>query len=162
GWPVWEAEGLEVSTDAASFEPTEYVFAGEPNEAIIANFEEMVAAIEDPEALVCDVRSAEEFAGRDVRADQGGHVPGAANVEWTRAVNDRGEFRPASELRDLYDGELLKGDTNDTVYVYCQTGVRAAHTWFVLHDLLGLERVENYDGSWEEYGNRPDAEIERS
>ena len=54
------------------------------------------------------------------------------------------------------------GDDAATVYVYCQTGVRAAHAWFVLHDLLGLDHVENYDGSWQEYGNRTDVEIDRS
>ena len=63
---------------------------------------------------------------------------------------------------DLYEGQVLTGDTNKTIYVYCQTGVRAAHTWFVFHDLLGVDNVKNYDGSWQEWGNRTDSPIERS
>lgn len=161
-WTLWESEGRPTSSEVATFETTDYVFNSEPNSGIIANFEEMAAAISDPEALICDARSAEEFAGRDIRADQGGHVPGAGNVEWTQAVNDESQFKTAEELRTLYEGQVLTGDDDKTIYVYCQTGVRAAHTWFVFHDLLGLDSVKNYDGSWVEYGNRTDSDIERS
>jgi thiosulfate/3-mercaptopyruvate sulfurtransferase len=160
-WGTWEADGHPVSTEAPTVTATDYVFTATPNLEIIAGLDELVAAIDDPEALVCDVRSAEEYSGRDVRAAQGGHVPGAVNEDWRQAVNDRGEFHPASDLQGIYENSVLVGDTNKTVYVYCQTGVRAAHTWFVLHDLLGLERVKNYDGSWVEYGNRDDVEIAR-
>ncbi|MCK9485556.1 MAG: sulfurtransferase [Dehalococcoidia bacterium] len=159
---TWEAEGRATSTEGAEVTPTEYVFSGVPNEAIIAGYDELIAAIDDPEALVCDVRSAEEYAGRDVRSDQGGHVPGAVNEDWRQAVNESGHFKTADELRGIYDDTLLVSDDTSTVYVYCQTGVRAAHTWFVLSELLGLENVKNYDGSWEEWGNRPDAPIDRS
>lgn len=162
GWTAWEGDGREVSTTPPTVETTQYAWATDPNEQIIANFEEMLAAVDDPSSLICDARSAEEHIGRDVRSERGGHVPGAENVEWTRALNDRNEFLPADQLRSLYEDSGLLAESNQTVYVYCQTGVRAAHTWFVLHDLLGVESVKNYDGSWEEWGNREDSPIERS
>ncbi len=161
-WAGWAAENRPTSTEATAVTASTYAFSAAPNANIIANFEELVSAINDPSKLVCDARSAEEYAGRDVRSAQGGHVPGAANVDWTTAVNEQSQFKTAEELAAVYEGKVLTGDTNQTIYVYCQTGVRAAHTWFVFHDLLGYENVKNYDGSWEEYGNRPDAVIERS
>ncbi|MDA1241310.1 MAG: sulfurtransferase [Chloroflexi bacterium] len=161
-WATWTAENRPTSTEAPAVTATTYAFTAAPNNQIIANFEELMEAISDPEALICDARSAEEYAGRDVRSEQGGHVPGAANVDWTTAVNEQSQFKTAEELVAVYEGKVLKGDTNQTVYVYCQTGVRAAHTWFVFHDLLGYENVKNYDGSWQEYGNRADSIIERS
>ena len=162
GWSAWSGESLATSTEPPTVEATAYAFAGEPNGDIIANLDELVAAINDPEQLVCDVRSAEEYSGRDVRSAQGGHVPGAVNEEWSQALDDSNHFRSADELRAIYEDTVLVSDDAATVYVYCQTGVRAAHAWFVLHDLLGLDHVENYDGSWQEYGNRPDVEIDRS
>ena len=141
---------------------TAYAFTAEPNGNIIANLDEIVAAIDDPEKLVCDARSAEEYSGRDARSAQGGHVPGAVNEEWRQALGDDSRFRASADLRDIYADSLLTDGADSTVYVYCQTGVRAAHTWFVLHDLLGMDHVENYDGSWEEYGNRTDVEVARS
>ncbi|GMU41177.1 MAG: sulfurtransferase [Chloroflexota bacterium] len=161
-WKAWAAENRPTTTEPTAVTASTYAFSGAPNANIIANFEELVSAINDPSKLVCDARSAEEYAGRDVRSAQGGHVPGAQNVDWTTAVNEQSQFKTAEELAAVYEGKVLTGDTNQTIYVYCQTGVRAAHTWFVFHDLLGYENVKNYDGSWEEYGNRPDAVIERS
>lgn len=161
-WALWESESREVSTETPAVEATEYVFATEPNDQLIANFEEISAAVGDPESLVCDARSAEEYTGRDVRSAQGGHVPGAVNEDWVQALDDQGRFKGIDDLRAVYEDSGLISDDSKTVYVYCQTGVRAAHTWFVLHDLIGLPNVVNYDGSWEEYGNREDAEIERS
>lgn len=162
GWSVWSSESLATSTEAPTVEATEYAFTGAPNEDIIANLDELVAAINDPEKLVCDVRSAEEYSGRDVRSAQGGHVPGAVNEEWSQALDEASRFRSADDLRAIYEDTVLVSDDGGTIYVYCQTGVRAAHAWFVLTDLLGIDNVENYDGSWQEYGNRTDVEIERS
>lgn len=116
-----------------------------------------------------DVRSPEEFSGERVQlpeypdegALRGGHIPGAVNVPWHRAIEPAdGTFRSARELRPIYTGEagLASGDE---VVVYCRIGERSAHTWFVLTYLLGYERVRNYDGSWTEWGNLVRAPIER-
>ena len=157
-FPLWESEGRRVSTAASSRAATEYAFSSDPNEDIIAGWDEIVASIEDPSVLVCDARSPEEYAGRDVRADRGGHIPDSVNVEWSRALADDGRFLPADELKKLYEGEGVVA--GNTVYTLCQTAVRATHTWFVLSDLLGYDDVRVYDGSWVEYGNRQDSPID--
>ncbi len=157
-FPLWESQGRDVSTDVPSVTAAEYAFSASPNEEIIAGWEEIVAQIDDAESLVCDARSPEEYAGRDVRADRGGHIPESVNVDWGRALNEDGTFLPADQLRQLYEGEGVVA--GKTIYTLCQTAVRATHTWFVLTDLLGYENVKVYDGSWTEWGNRTDTPIE--
>ena len=106
-----------------------------------------------------DVRSPDEFAGRllapahlpQEQAQRAGHVPTARNIPWSKAANEDGTFKSADELRALYGGKgVLSGDP---IIAYCRIGERSAHTWFVLHELLGQENVKNYDGSWTEYGS---------
>lgn len=156
-WGLWESEGHEVSTTAVTPSAGEYAFSGSPNSELIASWDEIVASVDDPEVLVCDTRSPEEYAGRDVRADRGGHIPESLNVNWNRAIDEQGRFLPAADLKALYEGEGVVA--GKTVYTLCQTAVRATHTWFVLSDLLGYDDVRVYDGSWVEYGNREDSEI---
>ncbi len=157
-FPLWESQGREVSTDVPALTAATYTFSEAPNEGIIAGWQEIVDQIEDPSSLVCDARSAEEYAGRDVRADRGGHIPESVNVDWVRSLNEDGTFLPADQLRELYEGEGVVG--GKTIYTLCQTAVRATHTWFVLSELLGYDSVKVYDGSWTEWGNRTDTPIE--
>jgi thiosulfate/3-mercaptopyruvate sulfurtransferase len=81
----------------------------------------------------------------------GGHIPTAANIPWSKAANEDGSFKSIDELKSLYEsaGVDLKKDT----IAYCRIGERSAHSWFVLHELLGVKNVSNYDGSWTEYGS---------
>ena len=157
-FPLWESEGREVSTATPSVSTSDYEFSGTPNNDIIASWDDIIASIEDPSVLVCDARSAEEYAGRDIRAERGGHIPESVNVDWVRAIGEDGRFLSAAELRGVYQGEGV--EANGTVYTLCQTAVRATHSWFVLSDLLGYPDVKVYDGSWTEYGNRADSPIE--
>ena len=109
-------------------------------------------------ATIVDIRSPEEFSGKifappgsqelSVRA---GHVPGALNVAWGRAVNPAdGTFKSADELKKLYADAGIDG--SKPLIVYCRIGERSSHTWFLLSKILGYD-VRNYDGSWTEYGN---------
>ena len=76
-----------------------------------------------------------------------------------RAVrDDDGTFRADDELKKLYADAGVDFD-KDTI-AYCRIGERSAHTWFVLHELLGQPRVKNYDGSWTEYGSLVGVPIE--
>jgi thiosulfate/3-mercaptopyruvate sulfurtransferase len=115
-----------------------------------------------------DVRSPEEYRGEllapphlpQEQAQRPGHIPGARNIPWARAVNpETGAFLPKDQLRSLYEGQGLTPDQE--VVAYCRIGERSAHSWFVLHELLGYPRVRNYDGSWTEWGSLVGAPIER-
>src|ERR687896_625333 len=88
-----------------------------------------------------------------------GHIPGAASVPWAQAVREDGTFKSASELSELYGSKgVIDGEP---VIAYCRIGERSAHTWFVLHELLGRPDVKNYDGSWTEWGNLVNVPIEK-
>ncbi len=159
----WVAEGHDLAIGsngdvetAERLDSGGYV-AGEPDPDIATDWGQVVARIGDPAALVCDTRTRDEHLGNDVRAERGGAIPGAIHVEWARAVREDGMFRDAAELHALYREAGFSPDK--AVITYCQAGVRAAHTWFVLHELLGYPDVRNYDGSWAEYGNRADSPI---
>jgi thiosulfate/3-mercaptopyruvate sulfurtransferase len=106
------------------------------------------------------VRSPKEFTGELLHMEEypqegslrGGHIPGARNVPWARAVNEDGTFKSTEELIALYQDELGLKPTDDIV-AYCRIGERSSLTWFVLTYLLGFSHVRNYDGSWTEWGN---------
>lgn len=157
GTPKWTEDGQVMSTVIVEYEPSDYQ-AGPPDPEIRTTWQYVVDHTDDPATLFCDTRGPEEYLGRDVRAERGGRIPGSINVEWTAAVNANGTFKSSEELAALY-GEA--GFTPDKeIITYCQSGVRGAHTWFVLSELLGYPRVRNYDGSWVEYGNNPESPVE--
>jgi len=150
GSTKWVADGQALTTEAPTIETSQYV-AGEADPAIRTTGDYVLEHLDDPSTVLCDTRGPGEFAGTDVRSAQGGHIPGATNVDWTITVNEDGTFKDAAFLSDLYQKAGFTPDKE--VITYCQTGVRGAHTWFVLKELLGYPNVRNYDGSWEEWGN---------
>ena len=163
----WEAEGREMTQEVPSFERSEYPVPERDDEKIRAFKEDVEQHIEKSGQLV-DVRSPGEYSGELLHmpdypqegAMRGGHIPGAANVPWARAVREDGTFKSADELRDIYEGEAGLSD-GEEVIAYCRIGERSSHTWFVLNYLLGYDNVRNYDGSWTEWGNSVRAPIER-
>jgi len=156
GRKKWELDGRPLSGDDVKREATNYV-AQEPNTAIRAFRDEVVAAIGAKNLI--DVRSPDEFSGKllapahlpQESAQRPGHVPTALNVPWAKAANEDGTFRSDDELRELYAEAGL--DESKATIAYCRIGERSSHTWFALHELLGLSDVKNYDGSWTEYGS---------
>jgi thiosulfate/3-mercaptopyruvate sulfurtransferase len=165
GRDKWIADGREITADVQPVEPTEYV-AHPRNEEIRAYQPQVLEWLDDEQRVLVDVRSPAEFNGELIApegyeqegAQRAGHIPGAVSIPWSSAVNDDSTFRDADELRELYSG---KGVTPDrSVVAYCRIGERSAHTWFVLHELLGFEDVRNYDGSWTEWGNLVGVPIE--
>lgn len=152
----WKLDGNRLALGRETVEPVEYV-AGEPNTDVFADYEQILASLDDENVVTCDTRTTGEYEGGDIRADRGGHIPGTTHLEWVHAVNEDGTFRAAPELAALFYAEGLTPDK--TILTYCQTGVRSAHTWFVLTELLGYPNVRNYDGSWIEWANNEELPI---
>jgi thiosulfate/3-mercaptopyruvate sulfurtransferase len=164
----WVKENRPLTTDVPNYPESDYR-APERDDSRIRAFRDQVLHHVQGKKPLIDVRSPQEYTGERLHmpdypnegALRGGHIPGAANVPWARAVNtDDGTFKPAEELRAIYEGEA-KLDKDKDVVVYCRIGERSSHTWFVLTRLLGYEKVRNYDGSWTEWGNLVGVPIER-
>jgi thiosulfate/3-mercaptopyruvate sulfurtransferase len=161
----WIAEGRPVSSEVPAHRPAS-CSASAGDDGIRAMRDEVMAALETGTRLV-DVRSPAEYSGELIAmagyeqegAQRAGHIPGAASVPWAQAVREDGTFKSADDLRALYsDKGVLNGAP---IVAYCRIGERSAHTWFVLHELLGHDAVKNYDGSWTEWGNLVDVPIEK-
>ena len=165
GRKLWLANDLPTSTDVPTYPQTD-VELPEPDFAQRAFRDDVLRHVDSGGALV-DVRSPAEFSGELLApaalpqegAQRAGHVPGAANIPWASAVRDDGTFKDEDELREIYGSKGITADRD--VIAYCRIGERSSHTWFVLHELLGFERVRNYDGSWTEYGSLVGVPIEK-
>ncbi len=164
----WVRESRALTRDIPTYAPTTYRAPERDDRRIRAFRDDVLAHVRAGRRLV-DVRSPAEFRGERLHmpdypnegALRGGHIPGAVNIPWSRAVNpDDGTFLDAAALRAIYEEEAgLKPD--DDLIVYCRIGERSSHTWFVLTYLLGYPRVRNYDGSWTEWGNLVGVPIEK-
>jgi len=169
----WEDESREMTRTVPQIQPTEYSGA-QVRPELRAYRDDVLKHIgyegrkqTGKGGPLVDVRSPGEFSGDLLHmpdypqegALRGGHIPGAANIPWAKAVADDGTFKPANELKELYEGQGIMPDKE--IVVYCRIGERSSHTWFVLHELLGYENVRNYDGSWTEWGNVIGVPIER-
>ncbi len=165
GRKKWLEENRPLTKDVPSFPRASYK-ASDPNESIRARRNLIFDHIGKSDLNLVDVRSPDEFTGKIIAppgmtetAQRAGHIPGASNIPWSKAVNDDGTFRSSDELKQLYEGGGVRRD-RETV-AYCRIGERSSHTWFVLSYLLGYDKVRNYDGSWTEWGNLIDAPIEK-
>ena len=156
GRKKWELDARELVEDVPERATTDYK-AKAQNTAIRAFRDDVVAAIGSQNLV--DVRSPDEFSGKllapahlpQEQSQRPGHVPSARNIPWAKNANDDGTVKSDEELKELYAEEQV--DLAKDTIAYCRIGERSALTWFVLHELLGVENVKNYDGSWTEYGS---------
>ena len=162
----WEAEGRPMTTDVPSHAARNYT-ASEGDQSIRAYRDQVLSLVNAGSVSLVDVRAPAEYSGELLApanlpqegSQRGGHIPGAANIPWGQAVAEDGTFKTADALRELYDGNGIDG-SRETI-AYCRIGERSSHTWFVLTQLLGLQNVRNYDGSWTEWGSIVGAPIEK-
>lgn len=164
----WEQEGLPMTREVPSYDATTYQASERDDKHIRAFRDDVLLHVKAGLPLV-DVRSPGEYTGKlyhmegypQEGAMRAGHIRGAVNVPWSKAtLLSNGTFKPADELRSLYEDEQGLKPT-DHVIAYCRIGERSSHTWFVLKYLLGYEQIRNYDGSWTEWGNLVGVPIER-
>ncbi len=165
GRKKWIAEGREVTTDVPTIKGSEYG-ALPADLSLRAFLQDVREAVDAHGAELVDVRSPQEFTGEILAppglpetCQRGGHIPGARSIPWGLACNEDGTFKSFDDLHQLYDSQGIDGST--PVVAYCRIGERSSHTWFVLKELLGYDRVTNYDGSWTEWGNLVAAPVER-
>jgi thiosulfate/3-mercaptopyruvate sulfurtransferase len=167
GRKKWLAENRAITMDAPQVARTDYR-AELPHGDLRVLRNGVLAHLGKPDAALVDVRSPDEYSGKLLApanlpqegSQRGGHIPGAANIPWSKAVNEDGTFKPASDLHALYTGHGVTPDKD--VIAYCRIGERSSHTWFVLKYLLGYPKVRNYDGSWTEWGSLIGVPIERA
>ncbi len=160
----WVAEGRPLSTETAAPSAKSYR-PGIPDRSLRATQDHIAVNLGSPSLSLLDARTYDEYVGNTAASSPGqaeiyrnGRIPGAVHVLWDDAAVEDGAFRPAGDLRRMYE---QKGITPDReVIAYCRLGVRASYSWFVLKYLLGYERVRNYDGSWTEWGNSVGVPIE--
>jgi thiosulfate/3-mercaptopyruvate sulfurtransferase len=163
GRKKWELDSRELVEDVPQRPATQYQ-AKDQDLTIRAFRDEVVDAIGTNNLI--DVRSPDEFSGKllapahlpQEQAQRAGHVPTARSIPWSKAANDDGTFKSDEELRELYTEAGV--DLSKPTIAYCRIGERSSHTWFALRELLGLQDVKNYDGSWTEYGSLVGVPIE--
>jgi thiosulfate/3-mercaptopyruvate sulfurtransferase len=167
GRKKWLEEDRPISKEVQQY-PKGNFKASQPDNSIRVFLNEVKDALSAKDTVVMvDVRSPKEFTGEVLappeypteHAQRGGHIPGAANIPWSQAVNEDGTFKSVQELENLYQPKGILADKE--VITYCRIGERSSHTWFVLKYLLGYTNVKNYDGSWTEWGNMIANQIEK-
>ncbi|WP_432663044.1 sulfurtransferase [Wukongibacter baidiensis] len=142
GIEAWKNAGFDTESSPAEREASSYEIKGE-NENVLATLDAIKTSYDNENIVPLDTRSEKEW--------KKGHVPSAVWIEWTNAVNEDGTFKNVSELKALYEEQGITAD-KELIMPYCLGGWRAAHSMFVLTELLGYENVKNYDGSWAEFG----------
>jgi thiosulfate/3-mercaptopyruvate sulfurtransferase len=163
GRQKWIDEGRPLATAVPTITPTDYP-ARTPDWSARARRDDVLAAIDSGSATILDVRLREEYRGELFRpsgppqdGQRAGHIPGAVHVPWETAVNEDGTFKDLGALRAAYAAHGITPDR--TIIPYCTIGGRSGHTWYVLSRLLGYPRVQLYDASWKEWGEKPSLPI---
>lgn len=157
GLEAWKAAGGDLAGEPADPETTEFTVT--MNEAAICDMQTVLNAIDDENTVIVDARPSDQYSGETVRAERGGHIPGAVNLYWEEMINDDGlpTFKPAEEIRAIYEAYGITPDKR--IITHCHSNMQASNAYFVLR-LMGYTDISSYEGSWSEYGNTQDVPVE--
>jgi thiosulfate/3-mercaptopyruvate sulfurtransferase len=157
GWTKWTAEHRPVTTEVRSFQsvPPSGEFTAAPQPRWVATAADVVGSIDKPGVKIVDARTQQEIDGKDLRGiKRGGFVPSSVPVYWEDLLDPQTRtFKPADDLKKIYEQRGIL--PSHEVIAYCQVGMRASVDLFALH-LIGYDKLRNYYGAWEEWGNRDD------
>ena len=157
GLQAWANEGYPL--DTATKEPLRSRYQAVIRGDCCAEQDYIRENLSNPDVVMLDTRTAQEYQGVKRLAARGGHIPGAVNMDWVTAMDQSRNLRlkPEPVLRAIFAERGVLPERE--VIVYCQTHHRSSHTYVVLRS-LGYPRVKGYPGAWSEWGNLPDTPIE--
>ncbi len=158
GFQAWLADEEVTEPGAVTPEPRSYA-PGLRCPGRLADRDWVLAALEDPDVVFLDARSWAEYTGSDIRAERGGHIPGAVHLDWQALMDpaDPPALLPPERLHALLAERGIDGSERE-IMVHCQTHHRSSLTYAVLR-ALGYEHVRAYAGSWSEWGNDPETPV---
>ena len=163
GLQSWELADAPLTLQSEENTPGKFEFAGPGNASLRIESDSVQAALRRPGQVLLDVRTTDEYSGKRQKAESraAGRIPGSLHIDWADAVyyNGNRKFRAVEELERIYN--KIPEDRNTPIITYCHSGVRSAHSTFVLTQLLGYRQVQNYDGSWLEWSSLEGAPVEK-
>ena len=162
GYRHWQNSGQPVDLSPVSTSPSGYHFPGALDSSLVATLGDVQRSVADQRAVLLDTRSLEEHTGAEMKPEafRAGAIPGSVLYDWGNAL-DMGRDQCIKEASILRAQLAALGiDQEDTVITYCHSGVRSAHTTFVLTQVLGMKHVRNYDGSWTEWSYHRELPVE--
>ncbi|MAD96913.1 MAG: sulfurtransferase [Flavobacteriaceae bacterium] len=154
GLEGWKAANGAVSTQTPNLVKSNFSFEGNPQMKYYISKDQVAEAI-NKNYLLLDTRSIDEFTGIQHKkgAAKAGRIKNSVHMDWAEAIHydtDK-SIKSIDELEKIYS--RLNAKKTDSIILYCHSGVRSAHTTFVLSQLLGYKNVWNYDGSWTEWSH---------
>lgn len=157
GFGAWLTSGQLASAKKPALAVVTYI--PQVKHDLLATKESIMASLSNPNVVVLDARTPGEYAGTDVRAKHGGHIPGAVNQNWITLKNADQTLKTADERKKMLTEQKISSDQR--VIVHCQTHHRSGLSYISLKS-LGFNKVSGYAGSWSEWGNIDGLPVEKA